>query len=395
LPGKLIAVCLAAITGAGDVPEECTSNAQQFELNMAKELTTFAAANTLHVNDERDPHAKCPTSESLTTIKALIEQLSVKQHGTDAPAQPKWLPAWLTTNVAQSPAADGVPRVKVEDGKLLSVSELDARKLDARKATEEVERQLEGKAPGSYVVSKHTDTSKPGDGSFRLSVAAQQGQAPRHYSLTRTEEELTIFPAQRRNGNQLFRMVENIMRRGEYTSCKCIILVPGMLSLWEQTKARLRLAGLSDTVTVYKATHGDSTKEEFRKLQVEVANNPETFFLVIQDECHHGLTLTGTVKDFLDVFKVSSKPDGDPAQNVVRIMVSATADSLFILPTTDNTFQAKYIGDVELPKGMHVHEWDNGGENDGGSSSEEATDVTGPGSISPKALYFGERVRIT
>ena len=383
-----------------------------FSLENVSELEVFRQANRLLVTDPNgDTHypsdfGLAADATAPTTLESLLGCLSADGVSDDG-ILPSWLPVWLQA----SQAGQGLPHVVKGSGKLEGVTvHATTQKMDADM------KKPAKQGPGSYRVHKVADKKinyKALDGTFQLGVVATQGEPPVRYELTRAAETLEIYPAQKRNGDKLFSMIKSMMASppnplsGQFfSSCECLILVPGMNSLEEQTKARLRLAGLffdgeeNDSesqwrprVGVYKAVDGNENKAKREELQKRIKSQPNTLFLAIQDECHYGLTLGGHVNRYLEVFSAGAE---HPVNNVVRICVTATADSLYILPTTTpeakrafkeagHTFKDD-AGGYELP----VHVWDSGS----GAEREEASMIKWDTSdTSDRPLYYGEKVR--
>lgn len=350
----------------------------------AESVTTKRAAATVSISELQPFHTRnCFTvnghATEMTSLSRLVEYLS-EQHT----AHPLQVP--LLANLFSSKNSKTFLVGETQEGKVYT-----SVYTDISKANQDSDRKLQKARPGTYIIHQH---AKPKDGSFELSLACGQ-QVIQHVSLIRTPEKLEIFPSQRRNGAKLYGMVKHIMLNTDlkdyFTSCECIIIVPPFDTLEEQTKERIRLANLYfdanvdstvPRVRVFKAVKYGDANTDLAELKELIGRNPRTLFCVIQDECHFGLTIDGVIRRFLEAF---STDIGDPASNVVRICVSATADSHFILPTEDThqrTFKS-LAGDC-LP----VHFWDPGSTDD----CEEAAHTNMYNQRRP--LYYGEQVCI-
>jgi hypothetical protein len=152
----------------------------------------------------------------------------------------------------------------------------------------------------------------------------------------------SIFPTQEKVAEKLLDMVKEKLQANSHLNIdlfqdfKFLILLPNRVSLEEQTKDRMKREDCftkSDLENVVRiCPSSENMKNKWNEFIKEALECPNTWYLIVHDECHWAAGQKGTF-NFLGFDKGDYHfPEGKLLPNLFTLMVSATPYNFFTSP---------------------------------------------------------------
>ena len=169
-------------------------------------------------------------------------------------------------------------------------------------------------------------TRAPKDSSRRASVA--------ELAAAGNNQSAVVYESQALEGMRLLTAVERCLLRASenafhrFKEVRCRIVVPNLNSLYQQTAKRVDSLLLGNSTTVMKAASTIANTQELNDVCSDIQAHPECLYIIIQDECHWGLTAKGFVNVCIHKQLMESSQQNN---NVVHICVSATPENHFVI----------------------------------------------------------------
>ena len=187
-------------------------------------------------------------------------------------------------------------------------------------------------------------------------------------------QQSIVYESQALEGMRLHQAIEQRLAASgrsfdSFTELQCLVVVPNLNSLHMQTAARVSsLPGLKDIVKVMKATKASGNERTIDELCTDIGRNDKCLYVILQDECHWGLTPTGFVNMRIHKQLMLSASEHN---NAVHVCVSATPENHFVI----DALQAYNITKWDINKDVPI------------CKAWESVYST------PASRYYGERMR--